>query len=117
MTPTRRDFFIGQALVALGDHKALEQRGLPWLAEHAVMLADLVMEIESLPHTWYPPDTSIKNKNVLVAFKESRLVKQAYRSWEREGHWFVPDEVGYVPFDKTIGWRPLPLYPQNLETK
>lgn len=39
-----RDYFAAQALVALGDHKAVEARGIPWLAEHAYMVADALME-------------------------------------------------------------------------
>lgn len=38
-----RDWFAGQAVVALGAHKAVNARGIPWLAEHAYMLADAML--------------------------------------------------------------------------
>ena len=38
-----RDYFAGQALVALGGHKAVTARGIPWLAEHAYMVADAML--------------------------------------------------------------------------
>ena len=38
-----RDWFAGQALVALGNHKAVTARGIPWLAEHAYMVADAML--------------------------------------------------------------------------
>lgn len=44
---SRRDFFIGQALSALGGHKAIETRGIPWLAQHAIMLSDTIMAMEA----------------------------------------------------------------------
>lgn len=40
---TLRDYFAGQALVALGDHGAVTSRGIPWLAEHAYMVADAML--------------------------------------------------------------------------
>ena len=38
-----RDRLAGQALVALGDHKAVTARGIPWLVEHAYMVADAML--------------------------------------------------------------------------
>lgn len=39
-----RDYFAAQALIALGSHKAVTARGIPWLTEHAYMVADAMME-------------------------------------------------------------------------
>jgi hypothetical protein len=45
-----RDWFAGQALVALGDHKAVTARGIPWLTSHAYMVADsMITEREKEP--------------------------------------------------------------------
>jgi hypothetical protein len=38
-----RDYFAGQAVIALGAHKAVTARGIPWLAEHAWMIAEAMM--------------------------------------------------------------------------
>lgn len=38
-----RDVYAGQALVALGAHKAVTARGIPWLVEHAWMIAEAMM--------------------------------------------------------------------------
>jgi hypothetical protein len=38
-----RDHFAGQALIALGAHKAVTARGIPWLVEHAYMVADAML--------------------------------------------------------------------------
>ena len=40
MGMTLRDYFAGQALVALGGHKAVTNRGIAWLVNHAYMVAD-----------------------------------------------------------------------------
>lgn len=40
---TMREYFAGQALVALSGHKAIVQRGIPWLVEHAYMVADAML--------------------------------------------------------------------------
>ncbi len=37
------DYYAAHALAALGDHAALVSRGLPWLAEHAAITADLLL--------------------------------------------------------------------------
>lgn len=39
-----RDQLAGDALVALGDHQAVEARGIPWLVQHAYMVADAMLE-------------------------------------------------------------------------
>lgn len=38
-----RDWFAGCAIIALGNHNAVSQRGIPWLVEHAYMVADAMM--------------------------------------------------------------------------
>lgn len=38
-----RDYFAAHALIALADHKAVEARGIDWLADHAYMLADAML--------------------------------------------------------------------------
>lgn len=38
-----RDWFAGNAIVALGDNSAVSTRGIPWLADHAYMVADAIM--------------------------------------------------------------------------
>jgi hypothetical protein len=40
-----RDWLAGQAIVALGTHKAVDRNGLSWLAEHAYMLADEMLQV------------------------------------------------------------------------
>ena len=41
---TLRDYFAAQAAIALGAHDAVTARGIPWLAEHAYMLADAMLK-------------------------------------------------------------------------
>jgi hypothetical protein len=38
-----RDYFAAQALGALGGHKAVGARGIPWLVDHAYMIADAML--------------------------------------------------------------------------
>jgi hypothetical protein len=39
-----RDQFAMHALTALGGHKAVTARGIPWLVEHAYMVADAMLK-------------------------------------------------------------------------
>lgn len=50
-----RDVYAGQALVALGAHKAVTARGIPWLVEHAWMIAEAMMAERTLRYG--PPPT------------------------------------------------------------
>jgi hypothetical protein len=38
-----RDLFPMEAMKALGGHKAVTSRGIPWLVEHAYMVADAML--------------------------------------------------------------------------
>lgn len=40
----KRDDFAKAALIALGGHKAVTNRGIPWLADHAYLVADAMLE-------------------------------------------------------------------------
>lgn len=41
-----RDWFAGQALIAMHGHKAVEntERGVAWLADHAYLVADAMLK-------------------------------------------------------------------------
>lgn len=44
-----RDQFACAALTALGGHKAVTARGIPWLVEHAYMVADAMLSERDKP--------------------------------------------------------------------
>lgn len=39
-----RDYFAAHALTALAGHKAITSHGVPWLAEHAYLIADAMLK-------------------------------------------------------------------------